>query len=257
MSGVAAAVCLLVAVLFERRRRGRNVPKTSFYESPTYTATTPPAPPAPPVHAWPPAGPIDEPVWEDVSAPPTSDWPVEVSEPEAEVSEPEAEVEVAESEVEVAEPEADVAEAEVEPEVEAFQPEVEVAEPELHSFESPVSDEVVEHEAEVSAHEPEPHNEPESVVEVPQQPAFARDNWFGTFAPPTPRSPPSRSTLTASATRRPTPTSTTRSPRPSRPSATRSSSCPLKAISPTPAPASGGCRPRAFGVSWGPAQPSS
>ena len=56
-------------------------------------------------------------------------------------------------------------------------------------FESPVSDEVVGHEAEVSTHEPEPHNEPESVVEVPQQPAFARDNWFGTFAPPAPAEP--------------------------------------------------------------------
>ena len=174
VSGVAAAVCLLVAVLFERRRRGHNAPKTSFYESPTYTATTPPAPPTPPVHAWPPAGPIDEPVWEDVSAPPASDWPVEVSEPEASAIEPEVE-----PEVEAFQPAAD-----------AFQPEVEVevAEPELQAFESEV--EVVEPEVEASAHEPEPATEPESVVELPHQPAPATDNWFGSFAPPAPPEPP-------------------------------------------------------------------
>jgi hypothetical protein len=192
VSGVAAAVCLLVAVLFERRRRGHNAPKTSFYESPTYTPTAPPAPPTPPVHAWPPAGPVDEPVWEDVSAPtvsaPTvSGWPVEVSEPETDVVGPEAEV--AEHVAEVAEHEGDVVAPEVEPEVETFQPEAEVAEPELQVFDSEVAADVVAREAQGSGHEQEHENEPESVVEVPQQPAFARDNWFGTFAPPAPAEP--------------------------------------------------------------------
>ncbi len=157
VSGVAAAVCLLVAVLFERRRRGRNAPNTSFYETPTYTATTPPAPPMPPVHAWPPAGPVDEPVWEDLGPPPASDWPVEVSEPEVDFVEPE-----------------------VEPEVEAFASETETAEPELEAVESA---------ADASANEPQPEAEPESVVEVPQQPAAASDNWFASFAPPAPAEP--------------------------------------------------------------------
>ena len=73
---------------------GTTPRRPSFYESPTYTATTPPAPPTPPVHAWPPAGSTDEPVWEEVSAPPVSDWPIEVSEPEASAIEPEVEPEV-------------------------------------------------------------------------------------------------------------------------------------------------------------------
>jgi hypothetical protein len=84
VSGIAVAVCLLVAALVERRRRATSAGASSSYETPSYSPT---------VHdhaadatVWPSAAAVDEPVWEDAGPPVASGWPDEA--PEVEHAEP-------------------------------------------------------------------------------------------------------------------------------------------------------------------------